>query len=244
MHTILVTLITWTSITTNSALQNKKTKIVGKKWGTVHCISLKHKSWRRKNTTTHHSVSVASNCIVMISVSRYIIIPVFSPFLWNKGFRDIVLGGALIQCPSALIQCVPNVILPVKKNSDKNHIFLSAVSNQWEILDVLSSERKWSLFSQWYNYHKCFLSPSRKQNWYWFNVGPVSQTMGQHQTSICPALNVYWVYAFLQICPRTNAGLMLVQRRRQWANIKPTLVQHVVFTNAFPENMIRWFNIG
>ena len=28
--------------------------------------------------------------------------------------------------------------------------------------------------------------------------------------------------------PRTNAGLILVQRRRRWANIKPVLVQGVV----------------
>ena len=28
----------------------------------------------------------------------------------------------------------------------------------------------------------------------------------------------------------TNAALMLAQRRRRWANIKPALVQHLVFT--------------
>ena len=49
-----------------------------------------------------------------------------------------------------------------------------------------------------------------------------------------PTLNQHW---FRVLCwditanttPRTNADLMLVQRRRRWTNIKPALIQSVVF---------------
>ena len=48
--------------------------------------------------------------------------------------------------------------------------------------------------------------------------------------------------------PRANAGLLLAQRRRQWAYIKPALGQYLVFTRVMVQTHAkrkrRWFNIG
>ena len=57
--------------------------------------------------------------------------------------------------------------------------------------------------------------PSRHLPWTlcWVNAGPASQTEDNHQPNIKPV----------------KSGLMLNQRRRRWANIKPHLVHSLAF---------------
>ena len=81
---------------------------------------------------------------------------------------------------------------------------------------------------------------------YWVNVGPPSAALALHYNTIgsfngsCGMRGMYRLSAYRRrscvACPFsantrhwTNVGLMLGQRRRRWANIKPTLVQWVVF---------------
>ena len=41
-----------------------------------------------------------------------------------------------------------------------------------------------------------------------------------------------------------NVGLMMAQRRRRWANIKPTLAQRLMFSGIYPASTRRWPIVG
>ena len=66
------------------------------------------------------------------------------------------------------------------------------------------------------------------RNHHWLNVGPLSMTLDQHESSPRKRRNL------------TNVYLMLAQRRRRWANIKYTLVQDLMFVEEISAWCSSW----
>ena len=61
--------------------------------------------------------------------------------------------------------------------------------------------------------------PDRVSPQSWVDLTPVTQSTWWQASTSYNSVNTRWVY---------NAGLMLAQRRRRWANIKPTLVEYTM----------------
>ena len=95
----------------------------------------------------------------------------------------------------------------------------------------------------------CYILCKRKTlSQRWFDVGPTSETMGQHQTNIRSTFRgLWWAFAHIFHQPRrwSNASLMLVHCPRRLTSIKSTLVYTIdIMLVRCPRLWHKWNYLG